>query len=383
VEVAPREVVAIGAAVVPVAARGLTDSDAEVRSLSLEAIQQCASALGDLLPSPEGRAAMGRDVTGGRPARGVGDEEFVTDVTALAHALDQLGPALGQALADPDPRVRILTCRALEDMAVARDRMARRAGEGGTLPTPPAPKPPAGTPMRGAALTDETPSVLVAQAAPTDARSDRPLTKGQPEILRALARRLRDPDWRVRLGALDVLEILGPEAKPGARAVARATTDRNLFVRWAAARTLGKMGPVDVDEVVPALARLLNDPDLDVRMVSAGVLHRYGPDAGAAVPALARRVGAGDVEVRVAALQALDAIGKAAEPAVPAVSAQLDHPDVRVRRAAAEVLGGLGPLARGAEPALRRALTDPDHDVRQAVSDALLNILPVEDTSGK
>ncbi len=51
--------VQVGAAVAPAAGKCLADSDAEVRRLSADALHQAAAALGDLLPSQEGRATAG------------------------------------------------------------------------------------------------------------------------------------------------------------------------------------------------------------------------------------------------------------------------------------------------------------------------------------
>jgi len=56
----------------------------------------------------------------------------------------------------------------------------------------------------------------------------------------------------------------------------KALSDSSRFVRWAAVRSLGRTGPVDVPEAVPALARLLRDQDLSVRQAAATTLERYG-----------------------------------------------------------------------------------------------------------
>jgi HEAT repeat protein len=203
-----------------------------------------------------------------------------------------------------------------------------------------------------------------------------PLLKGLRSALPGLAAGLKDRDVRIRLASLDVLEEMGPDAAPVASAVLEATHDPNLFVRWAAARTIGKMGPVEVKRGVSELARLISDEDLDVRTIAARGLERYGPAARAAVPALTRAVNVGDSEIRVGVMRALDGIGPDARSAIPAISRALSHSDYRVRRTAAEVLGHFGPLAKSAEPALRRALSDNEPDVRQAASDALLSIVP-------
>jgi HEAT repeat protein len=353
------DVVQMGAAVVPEAAKGLRDTDGEVRRASVEAILAAATALGDLLPA-------------GQEAQVLADEN--ANVSPLARALAGKAPELAATLDDPDVNVRLAACRGLENIANARLRIARRA-PANTLPPPVR-----GTGDRSRSAVDRSGSVAQASAQEIEqveqrSHGDDRLLQALRSSLPAVSRRLQDPDERVRLAALDFLEVLGEEASGAAPAVIQALTDKNLFVRWASARTLGKMGPVDLEESVPALARLLSDKDLDVRATAASVIEHYGPAAREAVPALARASGIGDVEVRVSALRALQVMGPAAEPAVPAITQALTHPDVRVRLAAAETLGRLGPTARGALDGLSRALNDEDADVRRAASDAILNIL--------
>src|SRR5262249_54289137 len=146
-------------------------------------------------------------------------------------------------------------------------------------------------------------------------------------------------------------------------------SDPDRFVRWAATRTLGKIGPVELDVVLPGLIALLCDPDLDLRLVSATTLQYYGEKAAAAVPALTQVVNKGDVEIRVRAIEALGGIGQAAVEAVPALVQALGHSDPRVRFAAASLLGRLkigGDAKTTVVAALRRLLEDPKEEVRRA-----------------
>jgi HEAT repeat protein len=182
-------------------------------------------------------------------------------------------------------------------------------------------------------------------------------------------------------------------------ALVAALGDPYPYVRWAAARTLGRLAEREAEagkagtipeglaaplgrlpDAVAGLARLLLcDPDEGVRMAVATALTRYGPRAAAAVPALREAVGSGsDVELRVAVIQALEAIGTDAVPALPALVPALRDPDPRVREEAARVLGRFGRHSRFALPALRDALEDRDNMVRKAISEAILNIGGVE-----
>jgi HEAT repeat protein len=365
--------------VVPVAGRGLTDADLIVRRLSAEAMFQAASALKNQVPQPR-IVGAGEEAFELRPGRALLQEAR----TALLPAMEvfkQQTPALGQALKDPDLGVRAPTQRALGELGEARLRLLRADNVEST----PAGSPPPGAP-RGADYHRGrlTPVAMKVQAA----RQPDPLLDVLGDLLPTLEEQVRDPNVQIRLGAVDVLEMLWHAAEPAAPALIQALTDSNRFVRWASARTLGKMGPVQPATAVPALARLLFDDDLDVRLSAATALDRFGPAAEAAVPDLIRATTASDADERIAAIRTLGGIGTGAQSAVPALSAALaavpsrpflqPDADARVRQTAAEVLGRFGSLAASAEPALRAALNDPNSDVRKAASDALLSILQAQ-----
>jgi HEAT repeat protein len=352
--------------VVPLAGRGLTDPDLDVRRSSADAVLQAASALANQIPQA-----------------GTGEEPFRVqpDVTSLTQARTALRPAmevfqqqtraLGKGLSDPDLEVRRQLQQTLEDLGAARLRLLHGA-EPNAVPdgTPP----PAGTP--GAAL-DRGQATLVALTFQRAAAPDLLLETLQ-ELLPALERQLADPNVQIRLGAVDALEEYWRAALPAAPTLVRALADPDLFVRWAAARTLGKMGPVQITTAVPALARLLFDGDLDVRLAAATALERFGPAAESAVPELIRALRASDAVEREAVIRALEGIGTGAQPAIPGLVAALSDPEARVRQMAADLLGKFGSLAARAEPALRRALDDPDSEVRRAASDALLSIIQAQ-----
>jgi HEAT repeat protein len=366
IEATPAEIVQTGRAVVPVAAIGLADPDPQVRRNSADAIRLAGVALLDMLPTPEDRRiVMPPENPLKRQPLGL-SETTPEDVRPLAQALLLQATTVARASRDPDEGVRLRACRALEDMAIARQRITGKGGSDITFP------PPGGDDGGSSRLDTRHEYVAFARA------QTQPQTAAQAikATLATVPKNLLDPDVAVRLAALDYLEMLGPDAAPAAPAIIAAFRDPNLFVRWAATRVLGKIGPVHLNESIPALARLLSDPDLDVRVTAAAVLEHFGNDAAPAADAIARAVNRGDAEFRIAALRALQAIGPAAADHVPAVVRALNHPDERVRRAAAIVLGRLGPAAQAAEPALRRALNDKDAEVRKNASDALLDIIP-------
>lgn len=347
VAAARRDAVTVACAVLPLAGKGLADWHVEVR-------RRCAATLG------AGAATLGRLIADPSAVDGSDDPEIAermkrerAELHPLAVALRDQGPTLAKALRDGDAEVRLSAQKALDEAATARIRWLRQAG--------------------GA--------------------TDDPLLDGLKAALPALGDAVADGDLRVRRAALDVLEMLGPEAAPATPAMVRALGDPDRFVRWSAIRTLGAIGPPAARLALPGLTRLLDDGDLDVRLAAAAALQRLDPAratppeahtvgaaptsrvARTALPALLRNVRAADPEMRVAAVQTLRGLGTDAKLAVPALREALADSDARVRLAAAEALGALGPPARDAADALRHALKDANPEVRQAAGDALLNVV--------
>jgi HEAT repeat protein len=375
VEAAPSEVLDTCVGVVPLAGVGLEDRDAMVRRLSLSTLAEAATALGSLTPEPydpkdvpprTGPLTPGQVKVVREYQERTRAEEQV--LLPLAKALASQGERLARAVNDSDPEARLLARRTLEYMANARLRM-RRIWEG--LPDVSAAQPAASSRLDGAAPA----GVVLAAAQETKSSEDEVLRRGVTPGLMAIAKQLHDPDPVIRRAEIDFLEMLEDAAAPALTTLIRALSDPDIFVRWSAARTLGRIDPALAARAVPALAQLLSDRDLDVRLTAAATLEAYGPAAGAAIPALAAAVSQGDSEFRRAVMYALQSIGpEAAREAVPGLVTDLTNDDARVRRAAAETLGRFGPAARSALPTLRRTLQDEDGDVRQAASDALLSI---------
>jgi HEAT repeat protein len=251
---------------------------------------------------------------------------------------------LARVLIDSDPGTRLMARKALEAMGNTRRRQERLQAS------------------------------FASNSISLSSMPDDPLVKTLHATMPQLIRGVTDPDVKIRQATIDVLEMFGDASRPGVPALVQALSDSNHFVRWAAGRTLGKIGPVQEDTAVPGLAKLLEESDLDLRLTAAWALEHFGPSAKAAVPALTKAVARGDPEIRKAVMSTLIAIGKDAESAIPAITAELANPNPGVRMAAAEVLGRFGPAARSAENALKTALEDDDPEVRVAASDALLSI---------
>src|SRR5438105_4092104 len=286
---------AAGKAALTKAGKGLSDSDPGTGRLCAEAFQQAASALTDpnIVPQRTGDEPRGR--------RFLSPETPQTARAELNPLLDtfkEQAPRLASALLRDDARIRALIARTLEDLAIVRNLFDRAGAE---LP----PKPPAS----GAGLEPESkPDGKIRSAAnaqaPPPAKED-PLVEALRNTVQALAQATADPSAQVRLRAIEAMETIGPQASTAVPALVKALQVKDLFVRWAAARALGKVGTNEPDRVVPGLAQLLGDRDYDVNIAAARALQRFGVAASAALPQLEHALAATDAGKRTEVLRTI------------------------------------------------------------------------------
>jgi HEAT repeat protein len=93
-------------------------------------------------------------------------------------------------------------------------------------------------------------------------------------IPKELAVSLADSNYRVRRIAMDTLELLGADSIQVTPRIITALDDSDRFVRWAAIRALGEMGPSVREEALPKLTQMLQDQDGDVRKAAAQAVAR-------------------------------------------------------------------------------------------------------------
>jgi HEAT repeat protein len=356
VQASLKDIIAANKAIAPLAGRALGDSDLEVRRLAAEALYQACAALSSQAPQPH----AGEDSYSTNP-KDLFDPERAELPTLLKALGDEL-PALTRAAGDSDADVRISARNAIREWTSASQRLPLSKEA-----------PPPLRDARGGAFHAETALVSRTEEAgqPQGESMDKRLRSAVP----VLAAGVSDPDVPSRLAAIHALEVLGTDGAGAVPALIKALNDKNVFVRWSAARTLGRIGSPDADPAVPGLAKLVADPDIDVALASATAIDRLGPAARHAVEALIRACRASDAELRIAAMRSLEGIGSGSAPAIPVLIQNLIDPDARVRRMAARVIGRFGPQAASAEPALRQAMNDRDPEVRQAASEAILSVL--------
>jgi HEAT repeats/PBS lyase HEAT-like repeat len=199
----------------------------------------------------------------------------------------------------------------------------------------------------------------------------------QKPPVQQLIQQLQDPSESTRLRAAKELGKLGSEAREAIPALQKALKDTDEDVRLVAARSLKMIqaaaGP---SELVQRLIRELQSPDEIVRLKAAKDLGKLGSSAIDAIPALQKLSQDPDEDVRRVAANSIRLIQAGAGPSegLQKLIQQLNSPDELTRLKAAKDLAKMGPAAKDALPALQKLLQDPDEDVRRVVASAMERI---------
>jgi HEAT repeat protein len=169
-----------------------------------------------------------------------------------------------------------------------------------------------------------------------------------PEAFAALRAAVRDQDAVVRQAVAEACEcLLGRATKEDVPTLVTVLKDAEPFVRWQAARALGKVGSVsDTPEALAALKKAAEDKDPDVRRAA----------------------------IKACELLLVD---RATKDDGPALIAALKDTEPFIRRHAARALGKVGSLSTSPEAfaALRAAARDQEAVVREAVAEASESLL--------
>lgn len=187
---------------------------------------------------------------------------------------------------------------------------------------------------------------------------------GHPRVVDHLVQVLKDPEWWVRIRAIEALEQIGKES---AGILLAALEDEDAEVRRRAATALERMGYVR--DSVEMLEREGFRPDIMRILLLVG---RAGVTEGIFGRIPTAKPPANKLLVRVA--------GDIGNPsAVPVLTGLLETcDDASLRSRLVESLGKL--RASGAAPVLLRCLKDPDPWVRRAAVEALSALVPKEHT---
>jgi HEAT repeat protein len=375
------------------ASSALADPSDEVRRAAESVLRETGHSAGEMIAaalrraSPAGRIRIMRFVTPGadRALRAALEAQArdrrwpvrLAAVGALRRVRPRAVAALGKAMADPSPLVRLAAIgtrpgdeestevfeayarRVIQALADSHSRVRREARSGLW-----------GIADRAYGLllrATESPHAEV-RAAVVQIIGRRDPQKSAA----ALAGLLADPDWRVRQAALQRLRGLSAQyVRRHEQQIAARVQDDNEQVRLAAIRALET---VDVAVRVKALAGLLDDPSREVRYAAVQKLRLQ--KAEPSVDALAKALTDDDVAVRKVA--ALTLAGWQDRRAVPALAELLKNADGSQVREVVEKLGCLAD--KRAVPALVEATMLASDNARAAAIRALdaLNAAPMD-----
>ncbi|MEN6449155.1 MAG: HEAT repeat domain-containing protein [Thermoguttaceae bacterium] len=221
----------------------------------------------------------------------------------------------------------------------------------------------------------------------------------------ALTELLGDKDAGVRQAAVESLGKIGPEAKTAIPTLVNLLRDGHSGLPDSASKSLAKIGPAAIPALkdflsdsskdkwvrrraastlgqigaatVPALRELSNDKSVEFRCAVVDALEQAsstGAGAKAAVPVLARLLTDPDLNVRNTAARAVSRIGPKAEPAIPALVTLLRHRDTYPMVFGDEAAVALGKIGPAAIPAIMELLKDKDVQCRWAAVSALKEV---------
>jgi HEAT repeat protein len=188
--------------------------------------------------------------------------------------------------------------------------------------------------------------------------------------IKPLIDRLDDPDRDVRKAVSDALRWFGPDATPAMPSLARIMRDPESDIRPEAIRALIAIGTVDASAI---LFEALADPDPARRVQTVEVIASCTSSATPFVSPLIDRL-ASDPEpsVREAILHAFTPVEPKSERVALAKIKALEDHSARVRKLAASLLRE--PVVTSTVPGLRKALQDENPEVRAEALNSLSQI---------
>ncbi len=185
---------------------------------------------------------------------------------------------------------------------------------------------------------------------------------GCREVIPDLVAQLLSPSDRFAGGSVPGLlaKLDATEAVPALLRMLREFSEPHALLD-----ALERIAP---DQVLPALAALLDDPDEEVRSRALNAVsgYRLAPDV---LPLLLKQMDAPDSAVRARALSAVARLGRA--ETLPRIKDRLEDSSAAVRRAAALALASLG--HRDGLPELLLMLRNPGHRISSAYALARLD----------
>ncbi len=192
------------------------------------------------------------------------------------------------------------------------------------------------------------------------------LEEASKEAVPKLLELVKDPDATVRVNSAVALWKIEKHQR-AVPALVEMIQKGAGPAPYEATVALGRL-EADPSILVPGLTAALQRDDPDVRRAAARAIGKIGP---VAIPQLAGPLADPNPAVRRAAVEALGWMG---EPAVKPLIVALGNEAPEARAAAARALGRLGPKAKAAGPKLIETINDRNPEVREAVAKAIKEI---------
>lgn len=180
---------------------------------------------------------------------------------------------------------------------------------------------------------------------------------------------LHSDDPQVRYNAVCLLQKFGKTARFALPELYKMLNDPELPVRLKVVETLWQLEPKQADKLVPVLVEVLQQKDPVLRGRALAVLSQLGAKAKAALPAIKSALRDADFNVQLQAILAAAAIGPAAADVMPELLTILRTDDTGfLQGSVAIALSSMGPRV---VPALRTAVQDKNERVRRGSAYAL------------
>jgi HEAT repeat protein len=264
-----------------------------------------------------------------------------TVAVAVAEALGRIGPeaadavpVLGLALSDGSAAVR----RAAAD-ALGRIGVVQEASLGALIK----------------ALGDGEANVRLAAAQALGSLD----LDGNAEAIAALIEATDEPSLVVRMTVNKTLDKLWLKGSKLDTMLIQGLVDQDVWIRRAAAKSLGRLGP----KVVPDLSKALADPDLLVQLNAIRSLETIGPKSEEAVQLLASVLRSESRQVQLTAIAALGHIGPNANTVVAELVDTIHITDLQ--KEALRALCQIAPENDGLMALLPDLLRDSDREIRE------------------
>ncbi len=196
----------------------------------------------------------------------------------------------------------------------------------------------------------------------------------ETRILEPLIVAMQDPEPFVRRSACWSLKKLGFRAETAMPSFQKGASDSSVEVQKCSLDAIADLSKQTLD--VTPFVNALQSAQAETRSTAAAALAKAGPGARRAIPALARLLNDPDEYVRESVVDALGTCCIESGETAGLLSKALNDPSHSVRKYAVLHLGDMGPKARVAVPGLIKILSGQEIYLRVWAAQALGNIGP-------